>query len=237
MVRPRPSRTSTPKPSSPRSDTSGADGVHPGYGFFSENADFARAITTEGVAFIGPPPEAIEAMGDKISARHAAERAQVVGVPGISEPITSPDEVRAFGGEPRLAGGREGGIRRGRARHEGRGRSGRRRGRDRLCATRGPGVLRAIRGLRRALLAVAAPRRGADHRRHPRQHGLARRAGLLRAAAPPEAHRGEPRSPSLRRDPPSDGRGGGVGRTIGRLLERRHRRVPVCRTASSSSSR
>ncbi len=77
--------------------TSGADGVHPGYGFFSENADFARAITTEGVAFIGPPPEAIEAMGDKISARHAAERAQVVGVPGISEPITSPDEVRAFG--------------------------------------------------------------------------------------------------------------------------------------------
>ena len=97
MVKQRPSRTSTPKPSSPAIRTSGADGVHPGYGFFSENADFARAITTEGVAFIGPPPEAIEAMGDKISARHAAERAQVVGVPGISEPITSPDEVRAFG--------------------------------------------------------------------------------------------------------------------------------------------
>jgi acetyl-CoA/propionyl-CoA carboxylase biotin carboxyl carrier protein len=77
--------------------TSGADGVHPGYGFFSENADFARAITAGGVAFIGPPPEAIEAMGDKISARLAATRAQVAGVPGISEPITSPDEVRAFG--------------------------------------------------------------------------------------------------------------------------------------------
>ena len=75
---------------------SGADGVHPGYGFFSENTDFARAITAEGVAFIGPPPEAIEPMGDKISARIAADRAGVAGVPGISEPLTSPDEVRAF---------------------------------------------------------------------------------------------------------------------------------------------
>jgi acetyl-CoA/propionyl-CoA carboxylase biotin carboxyl carrier protein len=75
---------------------SGADGVHPGYGFFSENTDFARAITSEGVTFIGPPPEAIEPMGDKISARLAADRAGVAGVPGISEALTSPDEVRAF---------------------------------------------------------------------------------------------------------------------------------------------
>jgi acetyl-CoA/propionyl-CoA carboxylase biotin carboxyl carrier protein len=80
-------------------EKSGADGVHPGYGFFSENTDFARAITERGVTFIGPPPEAIEVMGDKISSRLAAERARVAGVPGRSEPLTSPDEVVDFGEE------------------------------------------------------------------------------------------------------------------------------------------
>jgi acetyl-CoA/propionyl-CoA carboxylase biotin carboxyl carrier protein len=80
-------------------DTCGADAVHPGYGFFSENTDFARAITGRGVVFIGPPPEAIEVMGDKISSRRAAERAGVSGVPGRSEVLTSADEVVAFGDE------------------------------------------------------------------------------------------------------------------------------------------
>jgi len=80
-------------------EKSGADGVHPGYGFFSENTDFARAITDRGVTFIGPPPEAIEVMGDKISSRIAAEKAGVSGVPGRSEPLTSPDEVVSFGEE------------------------------------------------------------------------------------------------------------------------------------------
>ena len=78
-------------------ERSGADGVHPGYGFFSENTDFARAITQRGVTFIGPPPEAIEVMGDKISSRLAAERAGVAGVPGRSQVLVSPDEVVEFG--------------------------------------------------------------------------------------------------------------------------------------------
>jgi acetyl-CoA/propionyl-CoA carboxylase biotin carboxyl carrier protein len=78
---------------------SGAEAVHPGYGFFSENADFARAITAEGVTFIGPPPEAIEVMGDKISSRRAAEAAGVSGVPGRTEPVTDPEEILAFGEE------------------------------------------------------------------------------------------------------------------------------------------
>lgn len=75
---------------------SGADGVHPGYGFLSENADFARAVTSAGVAFIGPPPEAIEVMGDKISARNAAEKVGVHSVPGITDPVTEPAQVEAF---------------------------------------------------------------------------------------------------------------------------------------------
>jgi len=78
-------------------ERSGAQGVHPGYGFFSENADFARAITERGVTFIGPPPGAIEIMGDKISARLAAERAGVHGVPGTTDLITDASQVVAFG--------------------------------------------------------------------------------------------------------------------------------------------
>jgi acetyl-CoA/propionyl-CoA carboxylase biotin carboxyl carrier protein len=76
---------------------SGADAVHPGYGFFSENTDFARTVTELGVTFIGPPPEAIEVMGDKISSREAAEAAGVSGVPGRNDVLQSADEVVAFG--------------------------------------------------------------------------------------------------------------------------------------------
>src|ERR1700683_2054693 len=80
-------------------ERSGADAVHPGYGFFSENTDFARAITERGVTFIGPPPEAIEVMGDKISSRLAAEAAGVAGVPGRSQALKSAKEVIDFGDE------------------------------------------------------------------------------------------------------------------------------------------
>src|SRR3954469_12223849 len=78
---------------------SGADGVHPGYGFFSENAEFAQAITDKGVAFIGPPPAAIVEMGDKVSSRKAAMRGGAPIVPGTTEFAQSADEVRAFGEE------------------------------------------------------------------------------------------------------------------------------------------
>ena len=78
-------------------ERSGADGVHPGYGFFSENTDFARAITERGVTFIGPPPGAIEIMGDKVSSRIAAQAAGVSGVPGTTEFLNDASEVVAFG--------------------------------------------------------------------------------------------------------------------------------------------
>jgi acetyl-CoA/propionyl-CoA carboxylase biotin carboxyl carrier protein len=80
-------------------ERSGAQAVHPGYGFFAENADFARAISSRGVAWIGPPPEAIEIMGDKISSRKAAAAADVASVPGTLDPIVDPAEIVAFGEE------------------------------------------------------------------------------------------------------------------------------------------
>ena len=62
--------------------TSGADAVHPGYGFFSENADFARSVATLGVEFIGPPPEAMDEMSDKVSSRQAADARRSTDRPG-----------------------------------------------------------------------------------------------------------------------------------------------------------
>ena len=79
--------------------TSGADGVHPGYGFYAENADFARAIIELGVTWIGPPPDAIDEMGDKVSSRLAAQRGGAPIVPGTTQFANGPDEIRNFGNE------------------------------------------------------------------------------------------------------------------------------------------
>ena len=75
---------------------SGADAVHPGYGFLAENADFAEAVISAGLTWIGPTPQAIRALGDKVTARHIAQRAGAPLVPGTPDPVGGPDEVLAF---------------------------------------------------------------------------------------------------------------------------------------------
>lgn len=75
---------------------SGADAVHPGYGFLSENADFAEAVIAAGLTWIGPTPQAIRDLGDKVTARHIAQRAGAPLVPGTPDPVGSADEVLAF---------------------------------------------------------------------------------------------------------------------------------------------
>ena len=77
----------------------GADAVHPGYGFLSENADFAQAVVDAGLTWIGPPPQAIRDLGDKVSARHIAARAGAPLVAGTPDPVADADEVVAFARE------------------------------------------------------------------------------------------------------------------------------------------
>ena len=78
---------------------SGADAVHPGYGFLSENADFAQAVIDAGLIWIGPPPAAIRALGDKVSARKIAAKAGAPLVAGTADPVDSHDEIIAFAKE------------------------------------------------------------------------------------------------------------------------------------------
>ncbi|MGY1832662.1 acetyl/propionyl/methylcrotonyl-CoA carboxylase subunit alpha [Geodermatophilus sp. SYSU D01180] len=78
---------------------SGADAIHPGYGFLSENADFAQAVLDAGLTWIGPSPESIVALGDKVAARHIATKAGAPLVPGTKDPVSGADEVVAFARE------------------------------------------------------------------------------------------------------------------------------------------
>ena len=80
-------------------EKSGADSVHPGYGFLAENAEFAQAVLDAGLIWIGPPPEAIEALGDKAKAKQIAQKADAPLAPGTKDPVADADEIVAFAKE------------------------------------------------------------------------------------------------------------------------------------------
>ncbi len=80
-------------------DQSGADAVHPGYGFLAESAEFAQAVTDAGLTWIGPPAEAVSALGDKVRARHIAQAVGAPLAPGTADPVSGPGEVQDFARE------------------------------------------------------------------------------------------------------------------------------------------
>lgn len=78
---------------------SGANAIHPGYGFLSENADFAQMVIDAGLIWIGPPPSAIRSLGDKVSARHIAQKVRAPLAPGTSDPVNSAEDILTFAKE------------------------------------------------------------------------------------------------------------------------------------------
>ena len=159
----------------------GADAVHPGYGFLSENADFAAAVQAAGLVWIGPPVDAVRAMGSKIESKKMMAAA---GVPVLDE--LDPDTVTADQ-LPVLVKASAGGGGRGMRVVDELDSAARR---SRRGSARGPVRVRRPDGVLRALPAHRPPRRGSGDGRLPR-HGVGgRRAGMLDPAPPPEDHRG-----------------------------------------------
>ena len=209
-------------------EITGADAVHPGYGFLSENARFAEILHEHDIHFIGPKPEHIRLMGDKIEAKRTAKRLGIPVVPGSEGGVASDQEAMSHRGRDRLSGAGEGRGRRRRTRHEGGARRGRacRRARDR--ARRGQGRVRRRRASisrnisqrpRHIEIQVLGDGQGRAIHLGERDCSLQRRHQKVWEESPSPALNDD-RARRDRRD-----RRQGDART--RISRRRHRRVPL----------
>ena len=204
----------------------GAAAIHPGYGFLAENAAFAAAVLDAGLTWVGPPPAAIEQMGDKINARNLMADAGVPVSEGSREPVADADAALAEAeriGYPVMikaaAGG--GGIGMSAAADPGQLRAGFETARSRAERFFGsPAILleRFLTSARHVEVQILGSRR--------RPGPGPGRARLLSAAPPPEGGRGNPVARRATRTAGADAGGGGPGRRGGGLPRRGHRRVP-----------
>ena len=187
-------------------EVTGADAIHPGYGFLSENADFAEVCKKCKLTWIGPPPDAMRLMGDKIRARAAMAKAGVPMLPGI---VGHPRRDHAARGRraDRLPGHPQGERRRRWPRHEDRLREGEAPRGVGDGPHRGAGRVRQSRDVHGAVLPEAAPHRDPGRRRQARQLHAPRRARVLDPAPPPEGDRGGAERGAARGDAPEDAAG------------------------------
>ena len=180
---------------------SGADGVHPGLRvLLGERRLRPRHHRARGDLHRSRRPRPSSRWATRSRRAWPPSAAVWPACPGTTEFITDPEEVRSFGDEQRLAAGHQGRVRRRRPRHEGRAVGRRGRGGHRVRTAGSQGLLRAGRGLHRALPHLAPPHRDADRGRPARRGGVDLRTRLLGPATPPEAGRGEPGSGVPRRD-------------------------------------
>ena len=170
--------------------STGAEAVHPGYGFLSERAEFAQALAVQGTAFIGPPPKAIEAMGDKITSKKLAAEAGVSTVPGYMGLIGDAEEATRIAAEigypvmiKASAGGGGKGMRI--AWNEAEAREGFQSSKNEAAASFGDDRIFIEK-----FVTSPAPYRDPGPRRSAWQSALSRRAGMLDPAQEPEGHRG-----------------------------------------------
>ena len=203
----------------------GAQAIHPGYGFLSENADFAEAVERAGIAFIGPSADSMRRMGSKAGAKDLMAGHGVPVVPGYTGEDQDPALLAREAAAHRFSADDQGRARRRRQGHAHRARGQRVRRESRILPARSEERVRPRSRAARALHREAAPHRVPDFRRHARQRRPSQRARMLGAAPLPESARGNALAVRHAGDAREDGRSRDRRRARARLRQCGHGRI------------